>query len=191
MQEKLFDLVKNNLKNPKLYALLLASMVIFFLLFPYLDANVFYYKRISDRVEILEKVSVLDSDLIAQNPTLKAEYERILVEISNQPESMVSSILTKETSKNATVAKFLTGGLLFWVIALCCFWIKGFKNIGYRLFGFFFFLIIGVFFGFIAKAIPTIFNPWVNCIGFPITLIILAALLLTSNKKSTSSVTEK
>lgn len=191
MQEKLFDLVKNNLKNPKLYALLLASMVIFFLLFPYLDANVFYYKRISDRVEILEKVSVLDSDLIAQNPTLKAEYERILVEISNQPESMVSSILTKETSRNATVAKFITGGLLFWVIALCCFWIKGFKNIGYRLFGFFFFLIIGVFFGFIAKAIPTIFNPWVNCIGFPITLIILAALLLTSNKKSTSSVTEK
>ena len=104
MNEKIFDLVKNNLKNPKLYALLLASMVIFFLLFPYLDANVFYYKRINDRVEILEKVSTQDSDLIAQTPTLKAEYERILVEISNQPESMVSSILTKETSRNATIA---------------------------------------------------------------------------------------
>ena len=190
MEEKIFDLVKSNLKNPKLYALLLASMVVFFLLFPYLDANVFYYKRINDRVEILENVSALDFDLIAQNPTLKAEYERILVEISNQPESMVSNILTKETSRNATIAKFLSGGLLFWLIALCCLWIKGLKNIGYRIFGFFLFLIIGVLFGFIAKAIPTIFNPWVNCIGFPITLMILAALLLTSNKKSTSSVTK-
>ena len=191
MQEKLFDLVKNNLKNPKLYALLLASMVIFFLLFPYLDANVFYYKRINDRVEILEKVSVLDSDLIAQNPTLKAEYERILVEISNQPESMVSSILTKETSKKATVAKFISGGFLFWVIAFWCFGIKEFKNVGYKILGFILFSIVGVLFGFIAKAIPTIFNPWVNCVGFPIILIIFIALLLTSNKKGTSTVTEQ
>lgn len=191
MQEKLFDLVKDNLKNPKLYALLLALTIVFFLLFPYLDANIFYYKRINDRVEILEKVSALDSDLIAENSTLKTEYERILVEISNQPESMVSSILTKENSTSATIAKFISGGFLFWVIAFCCFGMKGFKNFGYKLLGFVMFLIIGVLFGFIAKAIPTIFNPWVNCIGFPIILIIFAALLLTSNKKSTSSVTEK
>lgn len=191
MQEKLFDLVKNNLKNPKLYALLLALTIVFFLLFPYLDANIFYYKRINDRVEILEKVSALDSDLIAENSTLKTEYERILVEISNQPESMVSSILTKENSISATIAKFISGGFLFWVIAFCCFGLKGFKNFGYKLLGFVMFLIIGVLFGFIAKAIPTIFNPWVNCIGFPIILIIFAALLLTSNKKSTASVTDK
>ncbi len=191
MQEKLFDLVKNNLKNPKLYALLLALTIVFFLLFPYLDANIFYYKRINDRVEVLEKVSALDSDLIAENSTLKTEYERILVEISNQPESMVSSILTKENSISATIAKFISGGFLFWVIAFCCFGLKGFKNFGYKLLGFVMFLIIGVLFGFIAKAIPTIFNPWVNCIGFPIILIIFAALLLTSNKKSTASVTDK
>lgn len=191
MQEKLFDLVKNNLKNPKLYALLLALTIVFFLLFPYLDANIFYYKRINDRVEILEKVSALDSDLIAENSTLKTEYERILVEISNQPESMVSSILTKENSISATIAKFISGGFLFWVIAFCCFGLKGFKNFGYKLLGFVMFLIIGVLFGFIAKAIPTIFNPWVNCIGFPIILIIFAALLLTSNKKNTASVTDK
>lgn len=184
MKEKLFDLVKSNLKNPRMYALLLALVVVFFLLFPYLDANIFYYKRINDRVEVLAKVSSLDYDSIEQNQTLKKEYERIMIEISNQPESMVSNILTKETSEAATIAKFVTGGLIFWIIAICCFFIKGFKNIGYKFLGFILFVIVGTIFGFIARSIPTVFNPLVNCIGFPVIQIIFVALLLTSNKKN-------
>ena len=190
MKEKLFDLVKSNLKNPKMYAFLLALLLASFLLFPYLDANIFYYKRMSDRVDVLAKVSALDYDSISQNPTLRTEYERILVEISNQPESMVSSILTKETSKNASIAKFISGGVLLWIIALCCFGIKGLKGWSYKIIGCVLFLLFGILSGFIAKAIPTVFNPLVNIIGFPIIQVIFAALLLTSNKKGNSKDTE-
>ena len=191
MKEKIFEVVMSNIKNPKMYALLLALIVVFFLLFPYLDANIFYYKRINDRVDILTKVAALDEDSFADNPVLRDEYERILNEVSNQPESMVSNILTRETSKNAAIAKFITGGLLFWIIAFCCFVIKGFKNIGYKIFGFMLFAVIGIVFGFIAKSMPNIFSPWVNCVGFPFIQCVFVALILTSNKKSTDTHKEK
>lgn len=98
MNEKIFDLVKNNIKNPRMYAILLVLIILMFLVFPYLDANMFYYKRINDRVDILTKVAQLDLNSKNNNETLKAEYDSIMNEISNQPESMVSNILTKETN---------------------------------------------------------------------------------------------
>lgn len=187
MKDKICELVISNLKNPRMYALFLALVVVFFLLFPYLDANLFYYKRINDRVDVLTKVSELDEDSFENNPILKEEYKRILKEISDQPESMVSNILTKETNRSATIAKFITGGILFWIIAFCCFAFKGLKTLGYKVFGFVLFVIFGIIFGFIAKSIPNIFNPWVNCIGFPLVQILFAALIFTSNKKKHSA----
>lgn len=56
----------------------------------------------------------------------------------------------------------MTGALFFWIIAICCFGLKGLKTKIRKIFGFVLFLIIGIIFGFIAKAIPNVFNPWVS-----------------------------
>lgn len=184
MNEKLFDLVKDNLKNPKMYAIILLMGIVFFWLFPYIDANIFYYRRINDRVDILTKVSALNENIINKNEIIKSEYESILSEISEQPESTMTRILSKETSSRMTTAKFISGGIIFWIIAFACFGIKGFKNIGYKIIGFVIFVIIGIVFGFIAKSLPNVFNPWVNCVGFPIALFVIAALFITSNNKA-------
>lgn len=67
------------------------------------------------------------------------------------------------------------------------FFIKGFKNFGYRILGFAVFAGIGCILGLVAKAIPTFANPMVNHIGFPVLLIIIIALIATGgkNKKQT------
>lgn len=46
MVEKIFDAIKSNLKNPKLYIGILVLLLCGLLLFPYIDANVFYYQRV-------------------------------------------------------------------------------------------------------------------------------------------------
>ena len=84
MFEIIFDLVKNNFKNPKLYIGILIALLCLSVLFPYIDANFFYYQRINDRIDILQKISEIDTDAIAENPVLATEYEHILSEIEKQ-----------------------------------------------------------------------------------------------------------
>ena len=84
MLEKIFDLVKSNFKNPKLYIGILIVLLCFLVLFPYIDANVFYYQRINDRIDILQKISEIDPESLAENQILSDEYNRILSEIDKQ-----------------------------------------------------------------------------------------------------------
>ena len=56
MVEKVFDIIKDNLKNPKLYIALLTIIVVILLLFPYIDANFFYYNRVEKRIDIQKAV---------------------------------------------------------------------------------------------------------------------------------------
>ena len=182
MKEKIFEIVFRNLKNPKLYGVILTLFIIIIFIFPYLDANIFYYKRINDRVDIITKVSSLDVKTIYNNPILKNEYESILSEISNQPESMLTNMFTKETKTETKVAKFIAGGLLMWIIAIICLFYKGFPNYGYRIFAFLLLAIAGCILGFVFKQMPNFISPWVNCISSPILELIILALFLTSSK---------
>ena len=70
MQEKIFELIKTNLKNPKLYIGLFIILVIVLPLFPYIDANYFYYSRVEKRINILDKVTKIDKDEIENNNIL-------------------------------------------------------------------------------------------------------------------------
>ena len=84
MIEKVFDIVKDNLKNPKFYFIILIGMVMILLLFPYIDANFFYYNRVEKRIAILNDVAGIEKEKLLDNDILKAEYESILAEISKQ-----------------------------------------------------------------------------------------------------------
>ena len=84
MVEKLFDIFMKNLKNPKLYISVLILVVVFLLLFPYIDANFLYYNRVEKRISILKEIMELDKDKLKESPELEAEYQSILEEVSKQ-----------------------------------------------------------------------------------------------------------
>lgn len=183
MLEKIFDVVKTNLKNPKLYVAILILILAILLLFPYIDANLFYYKRVSARVEILTKVSMIDMDKINGNTILTSEYNNILEEIEKQSNGSLGRVFIKETDKTVNLIKFITGGVLFWLFAISCFFIKGFKGFGLRVLGFVLLVGLGYLFGCISKAIPTVLYPEINYWGFPIILFVLAGLLVTKGNR--------
>lgn len=183
MLEKIFDIIKNNLKNPKLYIGILSALLIFLVLFPYIDANFFYYQRINDRIDILQKISQLDTESISNNDILSAEYNSILSEIEKQADGSLGSVFIKETDKTTNLLKFLSGASIFWFLAIACLFMRTFRNKGEKFLGFIFCLIGGIILGFIAKAIPTIINPTFNYVGFPIIIVVVIALLSTSGKK--------
>lgn len=183
MFEKVFDEIKKNLRNPKLYILVLSLILVFLLLFPYIDANIFYYNRVNSRIDILEHMTQLDTEKIQENKILEQEYNRILAEIDKQSEGSLGSVFIKETNKTVILIKFITGAGLFWIFAIACFFIKNFKNFGYRLFGFILIGGMGCLFGLISQSIPTIIDPMVNYVGFPLLLVIIVALLVTGGTK--------
>ena len=53
LKEKIFELFKQNIKNPNLYVTLFIIIMIVLILFPYIDANYFYYSRVEKRINIL------------------------------------------------------------------------------------------------------------------------------------------
>jgi len=183
MPEKIFDTIRSNLKNPKLYVLMLAILIVILVLFPYIDANIFYFNRVKNRIEILEKMSEFNTESIESIPALKNEYDSILNEIENQSNGSLGSIFIKETDKTINTIKFVTGGFLVWLLAIACFFMKRFKNLGHRIATIILLTIVGGITGGISRAIPTLITPMVNYIGFPLLLIILLALLATSNSK--------
>lgn len=76
--------VQKNLKNPKLYATLAVLIVVIALVFPYIDANFFFYSRIEKRVGILQNLSEIDMEKVSQHPALQEEYDAIISEIEKQ-----------------------------------------------------------------------------------------------------------
>lgn len=182
MLEKIFDLVKNNFKNPKLYIFLLIFLLVGLVLFPYIDANFFYYDRVNDRIDILTKVSEIDVKQMQENEILYKEYNSILSEIDKQSSGNIGSVFIKESNKTVNLIKFITGGSLIWLIAIMCLFIRGFKCWWHRVLGFVLFGGLGCVLGLISKSIPTIAYPMVNYIGFPVLIIIVIALLATGGK---------
>lgn len=177
--------IQRNLKNPKLYAVFAAIIVVIALVFPYVDANFFFYNRIEKRVDILQTLSELDIEKISQYPALREEYNAIISEIEKQRElSIFSAISTKQTSSNIPLFKFLSGGALAWAITLCVPFMNTFKDRKTKILAFFLVALIGGILGWVAYITPTIFNPWINYIGYPILqLIILIALTMKPKQR--------
>lgn len=183
MKDKIVEKLLENLKNPKLYVLFIAVVIVMLVLLPYIDANVFYYNRVNNRIDILIKLETIEVEKLENDEVLLREYNSILSEVEKQSDGSLGSVFRKETDESVILFKFLTGGSLFWLIAILCLFIKGFKNFRSRIFGFIVLTILGGITGLVAKAIPTIRNPVVNYIGFPVLLIAVTALLATSGNK--------
>ena len=178
MYEKLYDAVINNLKNPRLYIVILLVILVFLLLFPYIDANYFYYHRVNNWIEIVTKMMSIDKDKIRENSVLMKEYENLLVEIEKQYDGSIGNVFVNEKNPSVQRIKFITGGSLVWLLAIMALVSKGntFRN---RIITAVVLAVIGCVTGGLSKIIPTIISPIVNYIGFPMVLIVLLALMMT------------
>ena len=87
--ELIVSWIQKNLKNPKLYVALVIFILVIAIIFPYIDANFFYYSRIEKRVSILQNLSEIDIEKVSQYPELRREYDGILSEIQKQRELSV------------------------------------------------------------------------------------------------------
>lgn len=183
MQQQIFNLVRENLKNPKLYVGLFAILIVGMLLFPYIDANYFYYNRVEKRIDILDKVTNIDQNKINKSHTLTQEYESILTEVSKQKAGSLGSVFMTNNSDEVKVKKFLTGAILSWLVGILCVFIKMEKK-WYKLLGFIFFAIIGCLIGYIGMILPTVISPTCNYVVFPILQCLVFGILITSGNKN-------
>ena len=172
--------IQKNLKNPKLYAAFAVVLIIVAIVFPYIDANFFFYNRIEKRVSILQSLSEIDMDKVSQNPELQEEYDAIISEIEKQRELSISNAISSEqTANNIPLFKFLSGGALAWIIALYVPFMNTFKDNKTKVLAFLLLILFGGILGGIGYIIPIILNPWINYIGYPVLqLIALIALAI-------------
>lgn len=158
-------------------------IIIIVVLFPYIDTNFFYSKRIQNRIEALEKISNIDATKIDNNPQLKKEYENILNEIEKSNDKYATTLWNESSNTNKT-EKLISGGLLFWIIAPFVLFSKSnqekkkFVRIIYNLLAVILVAAFGFLAGFVFSLIPTIINPWINYIGAPVVLLTLIGLLV-------------
>lgn len=183
MVEKVFELVKANLKNPKLYVVLFVLIVVALILFPYIDANYFYYNRVEKRINILYKVNELDMEKISQNKVLLEEYNSILDEISKQKDGSLGSVFITKNPVEVNRGKFISGGSISWLLAVVCLFIK-FDKKRDKLIGVILFLLIGSALGFVSMILPTVFAPMCNYIAMPLLQLVLVGMLATGSSKS-------
>ncbi|MDD3231088.1 MAG: hypothetical protein PHE09_18020, partial [Oscillospiraceae bacterium] len=70
-----------------------------------------------------------------------------------------------------------------WIIALCVPFMNTFEDQKTKVFAFLLLALFGGVLGWIGYIIPTIFNPWINYIGYPVLqLIALIALAVKPNQ---------
>lgn len=179
--------IKKNLKNPKFYMILIFILIIICLIFPYIDANLFYYSRVENRIDILQKITEVDTEKLSDDKILQQEYESILSEISNQKDKDINNILAFETKKNDSVKlwKMFAGGFLCWLLALCVPFMNTFKDRKSKIGAFALLILLGLILGYIGISIPTFRNHLINYIGFPIIqLMSIVILAITSDNKN-------
>ena len=174
--------VQKNIKNPRLYATIVVLVIVVALVFPYVDANFFFYNRIEKRTNILQRLSEIDIDQISQSPALQDEYNAILSEIEEQREWSISGAISASGNSTIALYKFLSGGALAWIIAVCVPFMNTFNDKKTKIVAFIFVMLIGGLLGWIGSIVPTIINPWINYIGFPI-LQLIALISLTMKTK--------
>lgn len=169
----------------KLGIIIILTIAIILIFFPFIDTNFFYANRIKNRIEILQEITELDISRIKEDNNLLKEYENIIKEINNSDNNYINKILNNNKNDHV-LGKFISGGLLWWILGvimlffynIICKENNGKRNIGIRFGGFILCGIIGSFIGFVCSLIPTIFNIWINYIIIPILVLILMTLLL-------------
>ena len=105
-------------------------LIAIFVLYPYIDANFFYYGRMNDRVNVLELLTTNDQDRIESDSRLKDEYDDILSNIQSQRSNTFSGLVdvSANESNQIKVGKFISGASLRWIIGTIAVFSKTFNG---------------------------------------------------------------
>lgn len=116
---------------------------------------------------------------------MQEEYDAVISEIEKQRELSISGAFSSEqTTNNVPLFKFLSGGALAWIIALCVPFMNTFKDKKTKVLALLLLALFGGILGWIGYIMPTIFNPWSNYIGYPLLqLIALIALAIKPKQR--------
>ena len=187
MKEILLGVLKNS-KNYKRIAWIFILVILLLIVFyPIIDANLLYYKRVSNRIEILEKITNIEEEKLDKNDKLKDEYNSILEEISDKENNYLNNIfITEDSNKNNNI-KFISSAWMFVLVGIILPFTKD-KSKDKRtwtnfLSGIFCLALAGLF-GFIGCKIPTIINVIVNIILYQIIMVYLAYTIATAGTKN-------
>ena len=184
------DIFLNILKDSKNYKkiawIFIIAILLLVVLYPIIDANFLYYKRVSNRIDILENVSKIDENKINQSDKLKKEYNSIIEEISEKENNYLNNIFVNETSFKNKAIKFFSAAWIFILVGLILPFTKDKiknKRTWTNLFSGILCIGLGCLFGYFGFKIPTIVNIVVNIILYQIIMVYLAYTIATSNIK--------
>ena len=160
--------------SKKFWALVIIIALILIIIYPYIDANYFYYNRIERRIEILQSLVDL-TDLPMQNDErLMAEYESILSEVSSARKKSIIQKTKHVDSVFEHNVKFLSAFAIWGIVGLTVLFSKAkdgkrsIKHFMQNLMGCLLCLIIGMAVGKIFSLVPTIYTYWINVFLAPI-----------------------
>ena len=193
MKEFIFKIIMNSKNYKKIAWMFIAILLLIIVFYPIIDANFLYYERVSNRIEILEKVNKKDENAVKKNQKLENEYNAIIDEISEKENKYLNNIFIKETNKNNKIIKFFASSWLLWVTGIVLIITKDkktgkrMKNILSGLIVFLFSYVIG-YFGYI---IPTIINVVVNVVLYQIIYIFLAYTISSFTKEKSENFSQK
>lgn len=177
------------------WAVILAIIVLLLLSYPYIDANFLVFSRINKRIDILERITQLDTDKINSNSALQEEYDSIIKEITAIQDKSVGSITTRQDTTNEKTIKFISGGILFWFVSLFVLFQKNkkesisvFKKIFNNLMSTALCVGLGYLLALVGRNMPTIINVWINAILFPCIQIAIIGLIIYGSPQNNKKV---
>lgn len=147
------------------------------------------------RINVLDKIMALDQDTINSNQAYIDEYQRILLEMEQQSERSINSLMNKFINQvnyltsigkgEGNIAiKFFTGAFWLLLITACIPFMNTFKKRSDKLIAFVLLLIMSGILGWLFSLVPVIISPMVNYIGVPlIQIIVVIIIAVKSNKK--------
>lgn len=185
------EIIKEILKDSKNYKKIAWAFIIFVLmiimLYPIIDANFLYYNRVSNRIEILDKINEIDVEKINNNDKLQQEYNLILNEIESNEGNYLNNIFIKEKTVKNNIIKFISGAWLFIIIGIILPFMKDEEKNKRTLNNFIsgiVCIVVGLILGYGAMKIPTIINIIVNIILYQIILFYSAYSIASIGNKN-------
>ena len=186
MDKILFGILKNSKNYKKIAWFFIIVILLLIVFYPIIDTNFLYYNRVSNRIDILEKVSKLDENEIKKDKRVEKEYNSIVDEIFEKENNYLNNIFITESSTRNKLIKFFSSAWLLVLVGLILPFTKDDKK-GKRTFMNFISGVIcvgvGCGFGYIGLKIPTVINVVVNVILYQIIMIFFAYTIYSFGNK--------
>jgi hypothetical protein len=128
--------------------------------------------RAERKIALLKELQSMSDANIQSHPELKPIYQKIVSDLTSfeSPKSILPSLVFVNLHDSVVFGKAISGAFLIFVMSLLGFpgAIKAKIEIPWLILISVLLLSTSIIFGWIGTLIPTIYNPWVNYIGFPL-----------------------